>query len=1686
MAESIDNSKKFINVTQLERLAKALDDRHNDDFGSLLNVIESLDETKGDKNDIDRVEAMLGGKSLRYLTQEEYDALSDEEKQDETIVYCIIDKDMSDGITEEDLFKILPCYDTRENEVKEYTYDGIAGDRETFVSLVKISNDVYTLEDMKTFYDFVIEITSGDKLIENLTLPYLPENESIFLVDDKILFLEVLAVVFEDCEIDGLLFTRGVWFLSEENAYVSRFKFVIPGEGEFKQLDKKFMTIKPGENVEGQVMIVRTESDEITEIIAKVGAEIFNTSGGNVAIGSFSHAEGYATQAIGELSHSEGLYTTVTGDYSHAEGYGTYADGEASHAEGYMTRALGSISHSEGYNTEALGNFSHVEGQGTHAEGETSHAEGYETYAVGESSHVEGAFNSANGSCSHAEGSNSKADGEASHVEGFSNEAIGNYSHAEGSETKAEGIASHSEGDGTEARGDYSHAEGFMTIAMNDCQHVQGRLNIADEENKYAHIVGNGQEHTDDNVSFTYTYSNAHTLDWDGNAWFAGDVTIGADNKKLATEEYVNSKGANINIDTATSDNLNTEDKTLVGAINEIKEMIPCYDTRIGETKTYTFDGNTENKETIQGMLVKISDDTYTLEQLEQATDVYIEMSTTEGYTDSQTFENLDGHVQEMPTDNGEPVLMLLEGFIYIANTEVDLGGILVPPGMWAIATGGMYISKFEFYIGSEGEFKELDYKFIKTAMNAKPGLNVEGEENELRIPIDYDEDDFIETQSQPGAEIFNSYSGEYKNVAVGDYSHAEGFSTLAFGIGSHAEGGDNRAIGVGTHAEGFSTLAFGNYSHSEGSMTEAYGEGSHTEGHYSEARGDFSHAEGTGTSAFGEGSHAEGCDTIASSDYQHVQGKYNIEDAENKYAHIVGNGELSQRSNAHTLDWDGNAWFAGTITAEGAPTESNHLVCKEYVDDCVGRLLSETYYDDRYQVCYVYDFLGDFEGNEIVGNYVKITDDAHDLEKIENAYDFTINMKDTEANETLQLRLPNLLNNSLTTIEYLEGNKGLRVLPYIVFVFETVTDNGMTFEPGIWTMFKDSKSYISRLSFVCATSGDIKLIDKKFLVNSPGKFTEGETLYSNNKQEYIEAEYGAEIFNDYHNNIATGLFSHSEGFFTEANGSFSHAEGFNTVANGVSQHVQGQFNIKDTENKYAHIVGNGEDTHQRSNAHTLDWNGNAWFQGDVTIGADNKKLATEEYVDSKGVNIDTATSDNLSTTDKTIVGAINELELEMFEAKADIIALDEYKLEQEDLPCYDNRTTERRTYTYTYSASDTLIGGMGVKVSDDIYTMEDVEKFSNVRTISKYKNGAIHETHNYPLLLESDYSVIFIPDDSGDIIAAYIGGNEAIVVFKENEEGLSPGVYFTVYQDLYVSELSFDYALSGEIKILDEKYLVNKPGKLVYHTCPDCGEIEVGEIFNSCYNNAGNFSHAEGMNTKAMGEMAHSEGMNTSAGGLVSHAEGYYAEANGSFSHAEGYFTEAIGNVSHVEGHGTIANGDCQHVQGQYNIPDDDGVYAHIVGNGTSSVRSNAHTLDWGGNAWFAGKATVSVQPTANNDLTTKLYVDQSIAQANNGLQSQIDELFQNVSNGKTLIASAITDKGIEASGDETFSSLSDKINQIPVGPPGSNIIGYINENNDIYVSLTELESGTYTLKLEDYNGVLDDFHDIGTVEVE
>lgn len=144
-------------------------------------------------------------------------------------------------------------------------------------------------------------------------------------------------------------------------------------------------------------------------------------------------------------------------------------------------------------------------------------------------------------------------------------------------------------------------------------------------------------------------------------------------------------------------------------------------------------------------------------------------------------------------------------------------------------------------------------------------------------------------------------------------YAKLEKYGDTTINVGRKS----GTAVGKNSTAEGSDTTASRAFSHAEGYKTTASGESSHAEGSWAIASGFSSHAEGSDTTASGAYSHAEGQETTASGDYQHVQGKYNIEDKTS--AHIVGNGSDNvNRSNAHTLDWSGNAWYQGNIKTGG------------------------------------------------------------------------------------------------------------------------------------------------------------------------------------------------------------------------------------------------------------------------------------------------------------------------------------------------------------------------------------------------------------------------------------------------------------------------------------------------------------------------------------------------------------------------------------------------------------------------------------------------------------------------------------------------------------------------------------------------------------------------------------------------
>lgn len=124
-------------------------------------------------------------------------------------------------------------------------------------------------------------------------------------------------------------------------------------------------------------------------------------------------------------------------------------------------------------------------------------------------------------------------------------------------------------------------------------------------------------------------------------------------------------------------------------------------------------------------------------------------------------------------------------------------------------------------------------------------------------------------------------------------------------------------------------------------------------------------------------------------------------------------------------------------------------------------------------------------------------------------------------------------------------------------------------------------------------------------------------------------------------------------------------------------------------------------------------------------------------------------------------------------------------------------------------------------------------------------------------------------------------------------------------------------------------------------------------------------YAHAEGKDTKALGNASHAEGLKTEATGQVSHAEGSQTIASGDWSHAEGALTEAQGDYSHASGTGTIAKEMAQFVCGAYNAEDSDALL--IVGAAQSDLsRTNCFSTG----RYSDGKSYIKIgnaQLTAN-----------------------------------------------------------------------------------------------------------------------
>ena len=258
------------------------------------------------------------------------------------------------------------------------------------------------------------------------------------------------------------------------------------------------------------------------------------------------------------------------------------------------------------------------------------------------------------------------------------------------------------------------------------------------------------------------------------------------------------------------------------------------------------------------------------------------------------------------------------------------------PPSSKDVIWGKTVNGKIEFQtFGNEGWKTVAKEDILKDIFQIKEEILEELEDyiEEVTSQADWNQNDseavdyILNKPAIKAGQGNNSIIEGNGTTASGDYSHAEGYQTTASGDqGSHAEGYGTTAGDVCSHAEGNGTTASGFSSHTEGSGTTASADFSHAEGRYTTASGDSSHAEGGATTASGNNSHAEGSNTIANHKSQHVFGEFNTADPSTaflslrgNYVEIVGNGTTNtNRSNARTLDWQGNEVLAGKITANG------------------------------------------------------------------------------------------------------------------------------------------------------------------------------------------------------------------------------------------------------------------------------------------------------------------------------------------------------------------------------------------------------------------------------------------------------------------------------------------------------------------------------------------------------------------------------------------------------------------------------------------------------------------------------------------------------------------------------------------------------------------------------------------------
>lgn len=381
-------------------------------------------------------------------------------------------------------------YDSRYTTLFTCSFDGDLTKKEEILDLgnyglVKISNDVPSIDDI-IGANYIVKV--GDETYPRVVTSDLIVQDVFggYMVD------EIFIVLTEDIAEDGFVATKGIWSYVEFNdnvamVYVSELNYRIT-RGQLKKLDRKFLDLPTNLATQDDIEDLWDYAEDAYYLADQKMNRNYPSGGGSF---SMNRKQG---EVIGSYSSTIGYRCSAQGSYSEASGLETKATGEAQKVGGK-------------YNLEEAPYIQKIK-EATFTISYSSANPIFYAYVASDFTFdpITGLFTLVNPTYQ-VVGTSVFI-----HEVGYISRSITSRSIYKG----------------------YRGWSGSSTIYM-DTYEYYGEKN----PNLSAYIVGNGASDTE--------RSNAHTLDWEGNAWYSGDVYVGSTSgtnkdegsKKLATEEYV-------------------------------------------------------------------------------------------------------------------------------------------------------------------------------------------------------------------------------------------------------------------------------------------------------------------------------------------------------------------------------------------------------------------------------------------------------------------------------------------------------------------------------------------------------------------------------------------------------------------------------------------------------------------------------------------------------------------------------------------------------------------------------------------------------------------------------------------------------------------------------------------------------------------------------------------------------------------------------------------------------------------------------------------------------------------------------------------------------------------------------------------------------------------------------------------